>query len=322
MLIKSISCVITDACNLQCQHCDIWQSPAKMISTQIIEKLLSDPVIKDSYHHYGKELDISLGGGEPFVHPSLQKIVTQIENEYPGSLKTITTNGTLTRKILNFLKNNPELEFKLNISVDGINETHDKIRGIQGSFDKTIKTIRILKHSFPKQRIEMKMTIMRDNYPEILDVYRLSQRLGCSFSSKPVEQMTYYTNRNSKISTSFKKDELHSIKKQLFFIAEEMLQNNNHKMARFIKDIPFHLAGEKRHFSCSVLWEHITIMSNGDIFFCIKEKLAGNILNNSLSTIETKPKDFKCTSCMLMCGSFKDYDDNPAKKENFQNNEI
>ena len=59
-------------------------------------------------------------------------------------------------------------------------------------------------------------------------------------------------------------------------------------------------------------------MVNGDIFFCIKEKKAGNIFKGPLAVMETKPKKFQCKSCMLMCGSFKDYDET-SYKENVAN---
>lgn len=307
MLIKSINWIITDACNLRCKHCDIWKLSAQMTDSDLVEKLLADPVVNQSYNHYGKEFDISLGGGEPFAHPKLQDIVTRIDQKYKGSLKAISTNGVLTKKILRFLYHNSKLNFKLNMSIDGLQNTHDQIRGVPGAFNKTIKTIRMIKQLFPRKKIEIKMTIMRDNFSEIHDVYSLSQELGCSFSCKQAENMKYYTNRHSDIPTSFNVKELCSIRNQLFPIADKMRRTKEYKKSRFTKDLPFHLSLSKKHSSCSVLWEHITVMVNGDIFFCIKEKKAGNITKKPLEEMRTKIKNFKCKSCMLMCGSFKDY---------------
>ena len=308
MLIKSINWIITDACNLRCKHCDIWKLSSQMMSDGLVEKLLTDPVVEKSYNYYGKKFDIGLGGGELFIYPKLQEIVTRLNQKYPGSLKSLSTNGVLTKRIVRFLKNNPGLNLKLNISIDGLKDTHDKIRGVPGAFDKTIQTVRIIKHYFPRQRIELKMTIMRDNFSEISDVYRLSQRLGCAFTCKPLDYMEHYTNRVSVVSTAFEENEICSIRNQLFPIADELLRNREYKKARFTKDIPFHIFGKRKHVSCSVLWDHIIVMVNGDVFFCPKEEKAGNIFNNSLIEMETKPKDFKCKSCILMCGSYKDYE--------------
>ena len=311
MLIKSINWIITDACNLRCKHCDIWKLPAKMAIDNLTEKLLSDTVVEKSYAYYGKAFDISLGGGEPFAHPELQEIVSKIDQKYPGALKSISTNGILTKKIFRFLKNNPGLNLKINISVDGLENIHDKIRGVQGAFQKTIQTIRVIKRVFPHQRIEMKMTIMRDNFLEISRVYHFSRKLGCFFSCKPADSMNNYTNRDAKLSLAFKEEEACAIRNQIFSVADGMLKNKEYKKARFTKDIPFHVSGKRKHSSCSVLWEHITVMANGDVFFCVKERKAGNILDNYLAAMETASKEFRCQSCMLMCGSFKDYDEAP-----------
>jgi len=315
MLIKSINWIITDVCNLRCQHCDIWRLPKEMINIDFVDRLLDDPIVQKSYDCYKEAFDISLGGGEPFAHPQLQDIVDRINQKYPRTLKCFSTNGVLTKQIYRFLKRNLSLNIKLNISLDGLEDTHDKIRGVKGSFKKVIQTIRVIKRSFPQQAIELKMTIMRDNYTEINDVYNLSKQLGCAFSCKPVDLMENYTNRNDGLTTSFEKEEICSIRNQVFSVADRMRQNKEYKKARFTKDIPFHLTGKRKHTSCSVLWEHITVMVNGDIYFCIKEEKGGNILEKPLAEMETKPKDFKCKSCMLMCGSFKDYKVTPYTEQ-------
>lgn len=314
MLIKSVNWLITDTCNLKCRHCDIWKLPAKITSQKLVEKLLADPVVEKSYVYYGERFDISLGGGEPFTYPHLQELVTQIEQKYSGALKAITTNGMLIKKIYRFLKDNPNLCLKLNISVDGMKESHDKIRGVKGAFDQTIQTIRMIRRVFPDQKVELKMTMMRENASQVRDVYQLAKGLGCSFSCKPADYLPHYTNRDSEFSVSFSDEEFYAIRNQLFIVADDMRQNKEYKKSRFTKDIPFYFQGKRRHTTCSVLWQHITAMPDGDIFFCIKEEKAGNILNENLGTMKTKAKDFECKSCMLMCGSFKDYQETPYQE--------
>ncbi|MCK5505834.1 MAG: radical SAM protein, partial [Thermodesulfovibrionia bacterium] len=125
----------------------------------------------------------------------------------------------------------------------------------------------------------------------------------------------HYTNYSNDPSTSFKENEILSVRNQLFSIADKMRQKKEYKKARFTKDLSFHMAKKKKHSSCSVLWDHIMVMVNGDIYFCIKEDKAGNIFSSSMAEMKTKPKDFRCKSCMLMCGSFKDYEEAPYKEQ-------
>src|SRR3989338_3937224 len=113
MLIKSINWIITDVCNLRCTHCDIWQLPKKMLELKLAERLLDDPAVRKSAQYYGNAFDISLGGGEPFAHPKLQEIVNLVQEKYPGCIKSISTNGVLTKRIVAFLKANDQLNMKI-----------------------------------------------------------------------------------------------------------------------------------------------------------------------------------------------------------------
>jgi len=309
-LIKSINWIITNKCNSRCTHCDIWQNEDENeLDINDIKKILNDEIVRRSYEKYKKSFDISLGGGEPFLRQDLQEIVDLIEKRFPDSFKAISTNGLLTRRILRFLNQNRDLKLKLNISLDGIGKTHDKIRGLDGAFNRTVYTILQIRRLFPDQEIEIKLTLLPQNYNQILAVYRLSTRLKCDFSFKPAEDMQNYTNKVKSLNLKFTKAQLCKIRNQSFKIADMMYERGDYKKSRFSRDIPFYLANKKRPSACSVPKEHLTIMPNGDSFFCIKEAKSGNIMEKPIKGMKRMAKNFKCKSCMLMCGSFKDYTD-------------
>lgn len=316
-MIKAINWIITDKCNSMCRHCDIWQGHDKQeLSLDSINKILGDDIIRESYGKYGAGFDISLGGGEPFLRDDLQEIVSAIEKRYPGSLKTISTNALLTKRILVFIKNNTDLNFKLNISLDGTEKVHDNIRGLKGAFRKTIKTIVLIRKLFPSQPIELKLTLTPNNYDQIIKVYKLALKLGCNFSFKPAENMKNYTNKIKDISLNFTDDQLCIIRNQAFKLADIMYHQMNYKKAKFYRDIPFYLANKKRPEHCSVLGDDITIMPNGDCFFCIKENKSGNLIKENVKDmISHRSADFVCKSCMLMCGAYKDYSNDFFEKK-------
>jgi len=315
-LIKSINWIITNKCNLKCTHCDIWNCKDKNeFNLKTIEKILNKNIIKKSYEKYKNNFDISLGGGEPFLKKDLQEIVDLIEKKFPGSLKTISTNGLLTEKILKFVKKNYHLKFKLNISLDGIGNTHDKIRGLNGAFKKTLKTTYQIRKLFPKQKIELKLTLLPENYNQILKVYLLASKLNCDFSFKPAENMKNYTNQIRNIPTQFTKEQLCIIRNQCFKLADIMYEEKKYSKAKFFQDIPFYLANKKKPTSCSVIPHHITIMPDQNYFFCIKEPTKGNIFENSIKSNLKIDSNFKCKSCMLMCGAYKDYSNNFFNKK-------
>jgi MoaA/NifB/PqqE/SkfB family radical SAM enzyme len=276
-----------------------------------IKMILNDSLIEESSKYYGPKFDISLGGGEPFLVENLQQIVETIDNKFPGSFKSISTNGLYKERIIKFVRKNKRLKFKLNISVDGINEAHDRIRGICGAFEETMQTIIGIKKTNPQQKIELKLTLTPKNYNQIKKVYKLARKLNCDFAFKPAENIKSYTNRISDIGLKFTQKQLCSIRNEAFFISAQMYMKGNFRKAKFFKDIPFYLFSKKKPDKCFVLDNDITIMPDGKVHTCVKMAPLGNINEDVLKNLwhKRRIKFKKCPSCMLMCGSYKDYSD-------------
>ena len=310
MSLKSINWIITDKCNGRCVYCDMWNKTGRRadLCFDDIGRILSDEVIRRGYEQYGKDYDISFAGGEPFLRDDLQLIVDLVERMYPGSFKCITTNGLLKDRILHFVERNRHLRFKLNISLDGLEKINDALRG-PGAFRKAVGTIRAVKRRFPDHAIEIKLAVSPHNYDQIVNVYMLALMLGCQFSLKPVENLKNYTNSRKSLDVSFSQDQLCIIRNQCFRLADLMYRKGDYRKARFYQDIPFYLAKKKMPTSCSVLNECLTIMPGGECYFCIKEPSVGSVPQRPLTKIrKVRNVDrFKCQSCMLLCGAYKDY---------------
>ena len=308
--IRSINWIITDKCNGRCVHCDMWNKTGRRadLCFDDISRILSDEVIRKGYKMYGKDYDISFAGGEPFLRDDLQSIVDLVEKMYPGSFKCITTNGLLKDRIFHFVEKNRHLFFKLNISLDGLEEINDALRG-KGAFRKVIHTIRGIKRHFPDQVIEIKLTLSPHNYDQLVKVYMLALKLGCQFAFKPIENLRNFTNSRKSLDLSFSQDQLCVVRNQCFRLADLMYRKGDYRKARFYQDIPFYLAKKKMPTTCSVLNECLTIMPNGECYFYIKEPSVGSIPQRPMTKIRKVHNRgrFKCQSCMLLCGVYKDY---------------
>ena len=317
MVLKSINWIVTDTCNGRCVHCDIWETTGRRpdLSLDNISRILSDEVIRKGYEAYGKDFDISFAGGEPFVRSDLQSIVDLVEKMYPGSFKCITTNALLKERILHFVERNRHSRFKLNISIDGLEKTNDLMRG-QGSFREAVDLVRTVKNRFPDHAIDIKLTVSQYNYDQILRVYWLAVKLGCGFSFKPVENLQNFTNSRKPLEVSFTLDQICVIRNQCFKLSDIMCRKGDYRKAKFYQDIPFYLAKKKMPASCSVLNDHLTIMPAGECYFCVKEPSVGSVPQRPLSGIRKiyDLDQFKCQSCMLMCGVYKDYTNTPFKR--------
>jgi MoaA/NifB/PqqE/SkfB family radical SAM enzyme len=101
-----------------------------------LEKILAE--IKSSFFIKPK---IHFFGGEPLANPYFSQLL-DLADKYRMET-SLATNGVLLDRYLDrILKSNLN---QMNISIDGLDSTHDRIRGIKGSFKKVMDDIRKLR---------------------------------------------------------------------------------------------------------------------------------------------------------------------------------
>lgn len=317
--IQSINWITTYKCNLSCHHCDIWNNPyTSRLSLDEVKKIFSSDIIQKSYAHHGDFFDVAISGWEPMLIENLEEVMSTVDELLPWSIHSISTNGTLPKrliKVLLYWKKQWKSLRKINISLDGNQVNHDLQRGQKWSFARSIKTVRQIKKIFPEQVIELKLTITKQNYRDIIYVWKLAEKLGVFFSFKPVENMTNYTNQWSDISPEFTSDEIDKIEEQI--IGNPYIEKQSfYIQTNFFKMIPGYLRhglGEAKK-ACQVAKNSITIMPDGKTYWCILMNSIGSTKDNSIDElwqwekIEKQRKeilDWECPECMLMCWSFK-----------------
>jgi len=170
-----IDCVlaVTYKCNSRCTMCDIW----KLKENSNLEL--------DYYKKLPKTLrDINVSGGEPFLRQDLVQLIKILRKTYPKAKMVISSNGFLTdlikEKMREILKIAPNIG--IGVSIDGIEEAHDKIRGIPGGFKMAIKTIKMLREDLGMKNLRLAFTISKENASELSKVYDLSRELGVEFT--------------------------------------------------------------------------------------------------------------------------------------------
>lgn len=317
--IKSINWIFTYKCNLKCKHCDIWNNPYKKeLSIEKIDEITKSKIIQDSYIKYWNFFDVAISWWEPLLIENLEEIMITIDKNLPWSIHSISTNWILTDKLIKLLifwKKKWKSFRKINISIDWNVKNHDNQRWINWSFIKSIETIQKVKKIFPKQIIEIKLTITNKNYKDILFISNLANKLWIFFSFKPVENMIHYTNQDKLNQTSFKENEINKIEEQIinndFIIKQEKYINKY-----FFYNIPKYLRNwlweEKK--LCNVANDSITIMPDWKIYSCILMEKTWDLNIENIDEIwiwdkiEKQRKEIKqgkCPECMLMCWSFK-----------------
>ena len=176
---------VTWRCNARCVMCDTWQAkpdPASEISPDKWRTIL-----KRDAAFLSKVTKLGLTGGEPFLRGDLVELIRVLHQGLPRARISVVSNGLLTERILKALERIREFlpGLIVSISLDGPDQTHDRVRGIPGAFDKALATLKgALELGFC---VTSGMTLSGLNYDRIDETARLLGSLGVDFSCNLME---------------------------------------------------------------------------------------------------------------------------------------
>ena len=80
-------------------------------------------------------------GGEPFVGRDIVEILSDVQDIIDPYVMQLTTNGMLTKRTIEALHKVAWPGLQLRISVDGLEKTHDRMRGVEGSWETVTRTV-------------------------------------------------------------------------------------------------------------------------------------------------------------------------------------
>jgi MoaA/NifB/PqqE/SkfB family radical SAM enzyme/ubiquinone/menaquinone biosynthesis C-methylase UbiE len=187
---------ITDQCNLACRHC-LFSCSSKTSRAMDFDMITS--AVRQAYG-LGTRI-FYLTGGEPLVHPDFQKICRLILNEYPDTMLVILTNGVRIPDHLDFFNTLPCERLFLQVSLDGLEETNDRLRG-SGAFAKTAAALGALKES--NIITTLSMVVHPDNFHQITKMVELA----VEFSVNAVHYMWLLTTGRASTQSAVPMDEL------------------------------------------------------------------------------------------------------------------
>ena len=159
---------LTYNCNLRCKMCPFWKRSAQESSTEQEKQIL-----KQIYH--SGTCSVAFEGGEPLLRKDLVEILA-FSRSLPLHTNLIT-NGTLLESRIDEIAQ--YINGALYVSLDGMEKTHDTIRGVNGCFKKAVKGITASK---AKVSVTINTTIMADNIHEIEDLVKLAKELDVKIS--------------------------------------------------------------------------------------------------------------------------------------------
>ena len=126
--------IVTYKCNLKCEGCPSWQVKEH------------DDLTADEWRTVFRQLTsmdlVKVLGGEPFVRKDIVQILGDVREIVDPYVLQLTTNGMLMDRTIEAVHAIAWPGLQLRISVDGLEPTHDKMRGVEGSWKKVTRTVR------------------------------------------------------------------------------------------------------------------------------------------------------------------------------------
>jgi MoaA/NifB/PqqE/SkfB family radical SAM enzyme len=256
----------TENCQAGCISCDYWKSRWEdRIDTNRAVELLNE------IGAAGIET-LRLTGGEPLLRRDLFEILQRADTT-PFKRIILQTNGLLLKKLCKDVNASPIT--KVAVSIDGLKQSNDLIRGIQGYFDLGIEGIKLLRG----KEVTLSVTLNRLSAEELKQLGDVAHSVGANIEYNILSR-----------SLSFLKDaDLASMWPR---------EGDVPKIVEFVRDTLKRPAYETDYIAryykneiveeppCVLGYLQVFILSNGDVLTgCYPLNPVGNILRASLASV-------------------------------------
>ncbi len=181
----SIIFLLTERCNAHCVHCDIWKNRGK-------EDTLNEEewktVLRDLRRWLGPVL-VYFSGGEALLRPYTPAVIGYASSL--GLFPEVLTHG--------YWEDQSRIEalalarpWCITVSLDALGPVHSLIRGRDGFYEKTRRTIETLVRVRQEHELDfgirLKTVIMEHNLGEAAEVARFATQGGMRVFYQPIEQ--------------------------------------------------------------------------------------------------------------------------------------
>lgn len=287
--------IVTYRCNARCTMCNRYKCPSKPEEEITIDTIKKLP---DMYF-------TNITGGEPFIREDLKDIVRELYKK--SDRIVISTNGFFTDRIIELCKEFPNVGIR--ISIEGLEDTNNNIRGLDDGFNKGYATLKkLVEMNHPD--VGFGMTVQDANAKDLVDLYKLSDEMNMEFATASLHNSFYFVEAKNIIK------DREMVGKEFENLVNELLKSNSPKKwfrAYFNHGLINYIYGQKRLLPCDMAFDTFFIDPYGDVMPCngTKEKeVMGNLntqswdeLWNSAQAEKVREKVRHCDRQCWMIGS-------------------
>lgn len=242
--------IVTYRCNARCNMCNRYKAPSKQEEEISIETIRKLPPMYFT----------NITGGEPFIRTDLKDIVRELYKK--SDRIVISTNGFFTDRIIDLCKEFPDIGIR--ISIEGLEETNNKIRGLDDGFNRGYTTLKKLVEMNMKD-VGFGMTVQDANAKDLVELYKLSDEMGMEFATASLHNSFYFVEAKNIIH-----DRL-MVGQQFEDLVNELLRSNSPKKwfrAYFNHGLIHYIFGQKRLLPCDMAFDTFFIDPYGDVMPC------------------------------------------------------
>jgi radical SAM/SPASM domain protein of ACGX system len=302
---------ITDNCDQRCEHCYIFADK------HIVLREMSWTEIQAVFQNclkmcegLGRTPYFYITGGDPILHKNFWKLLELLKNN-AIDFGILGNPFHLSDEVCGRLKNYGCDKYQL--SLDGMRETHDRIRK-RGSFDTTLDAIHYIREAGIKCAVMATVSKTNaDEMPEIIDtvvkhkadIFAFGRYCPTSFENDTCLTPKEYKNV---LETCWQKFEEYRNSDTTFNLKDHLWTLFLYEKGLFT--IPDNLAAEVMYDGCNCGNSHLTILPDGAVYACRRMKSEiGNALTDDLQTLflgdrmetyRNYTQFEKCSKCELL----------------------
>ena len=275
----SLTLSLSFKCNSRCKTCNIYKKKTSELSLQewrrVFESLGTSPFW------------VTISGGEPFLRADMPDVVCSLYDICKPSIINIPTNSILFKRIPDAVKkivnHCQKSQIVINLSIDGIGENHNEIRGVPGNYDKVLNTFSGLKKiNAENLSIGFHTVISKFNVTRIPEIYEHLRSLHPdSYITEIAEERVELGTINTSITPGYE-----DYQKAVDFLADKLKKEDFNKVGRITRAFRIEyyqmvkkvLLEQRQIIPCYAGFASAQIAPDGDIWMCcIKADPIGNL---------------------------------------------
>jgi len=279
-------------CNSRCKTCNVWQRPNDDFTIEEYNKTF-ESIGRDAFW-------FTFSGGEPTLRKDLPEMVAAAYNHCRPGIINIPTNGIQDKiipgRIERVLQAAPTSEVIINLSLDGVGERHDIVRGVKGNFERAMRTyagLKALKSRYKNFTLGVHTVISNFNIDEFENIHAFvtNELKPDSFISEIAEERVELDTVGMGITPPVNKYEpvinrLQEENRQAQFKGVSRITQSFRD--RYYDIVKSTLVEKRQIIPCLAGLASAQIAPNGDVWTCcIRAESVGNLRDHNYNFRET-----------------------------------